>query len=260
MGEKLFAAMYFTDHLSRSVFLPKPPQRIISLVPSQTELLVDLGLEEQIVGVTKFCVHPGHLMKSKTIVGGTKNYRFDVIERLKPDLIIGNKEENDREGIEKLALSYPVWMSDIFDLNDSMRMISDLGKITGTETEAEGMVAQIQNSLSEKVPCKGTCVYLIWEKPKMAAGKQTFIDSMLSLAGFENVVKEARYPAISEQELIQLSPEYVLLSSEPFPFGEKHREAIQMLLPKCKILLVDGEMFSWYGSRLLHSMEYFKRL
>lgn len=252
--------MYFIDHLSRSIFLPKPPQRIISLVPSQTELLVDLGLEERIVGVTKFCVHPGHLMKSKTIVGGTKNYRLDVIERLKPDLIIGNKEENDQEGIEKLALSYPVWMSDIFDLKDSMRMISDLGKITETETEASVIVTQIQNSLSEKSPYKGTCLYLIWENPKMAAGKQTFIDSMLSLAGFENVVNQERYPAISENDLIQLSPEYVLLSSEPFPFGEKHREALKMLFPKSKILLVDGEMFSWYGSRLLHSMEYFKRL
>ena len=252
--------MYFTDHLSRSIFLPKPPQRIVSLVPSQTELLVDLGLEDKIVGITKFCVHPFRLRKSKTIVGGTKNYRFDVIERLNPDLIIGNKEENDQEGIEKLALSYPVWMSDIFDLKDSLRMISELGKITDTETKAAAIVAQIQNSLREKASSRGTCVYLIWENPKMAAGKRTFIDSMLLFAGFENLVKEERYPEISEKDLIQLSPEYLLLSSEPFPFKEKHRQAFQQLLPRAKILLVDGELFSWYGSRLLCAMDYFKRL
>lgn len=252
--------MEFIDHLSRSVFISKPPERIISLVPSQTELLVDLGLEDRIVGVTKFCLHPTYLGKSKTIVGGTKNCRFDIIESLKPDLIIGNKEENDRDGIEKLALSYPVWMSDILDLKDALRMISDLGKIAAKETEAAVIVTRIQRELSEKVPYKGTCVYLIWDNPKMAAGKKTFIDSMLSVAGFDNVVKEERYPAFSEKELIQLSPEYVLLSSEPFPFGDKHRKALQTLLPEAKMLLVDGEMFSWYGSRLLRSMEYFKGL
>ena len=95
--------MNFTDQLNRNIFIPNPPKRIISLVPSQTELLVDLGLEDRIVGVTKFCVHPRDLREKKTIVGGTKNYRFEVIDSLQPDLIIGNKEENDKEGIEILA-------------------------------------------------------------------------------------------------------------------------------------------------------------
>ncbi len=252
--------MYFTDHLSRKVFLPKPPCRIISLVPSQTELLVDLGLEDRIVGVTKFCVHPAHLRKSKTIVGGTKNYRFDVIQQLQPDLIIGNKEENEQAGIEKLASLYPVWMSDIVDLKDSLRMVSDLGAITGTEGQALEIATKIETSLAKPLPAKGRCLYMIWENPKMAAGKQTFVDSMLALAGFENAVQAERYPVIGERELVELSPEYLLLSSEPFPFGEKHRHDFQELLPKAKILLVDGEMFSWYGTRLLYAMHYFKRL
>lgn len=252
--------MRFTDHLNRTVFLPKPPERIISLVPSQTELLVDLGLEERIVGVTKFCVHPTHLRKSKTIVGGTKNYRFEVIESLKPDLIIGNKEENEKVGIGKLMEKFPVWMSDIFDLKDSLRMISDLGEITGTESKAADFISKIENSLTESISFKGTSIYLIWENPKMVAGKGTFIDSMLSLAGFKNLIQAERYPEIREKDLIRLSPEYVLLSSEPFPFGKKHREEFQKLLPKAKVLLVDGEMFSWYGSRLLYAMEYFQRL
>lgn len=252
--------MEFTDHLDRTIFLPKPPERIISLVPSQTELLVDLGLEEKIVGVTKFCVHPGHLRKSKTIVGGTKNYRFDVIDSLKPDLIIGNKEENDQEGIEKLEAKYPVWMSDIFDLKDSLRMIFDLGELTGTEGKAAEVIFQIEKSSAQPIAKKGTCVYLIWENPKMAAGKNTYIYSMLSVAGFENLVEKLRYPEITEETLINLSPDYLLLSSEPFPFKEKHIKTFQELLPSSTIKLVDGELFSWYGSRLLHAAEYFKGL
>lgn len=252
--------MEFIDQLGRSIFLPNLPERIVSLVPSQTELLVDLGLEESLVGITKFCVHPTHLRKVKTIVGGTKNYRFDVIESLNPDLIIGNKEENDQKGIEKLAESYPVWMSDIFDLNDSLRMIADLGKILGRESKALEIVVKIEASFAEATPYKGTCVYLIWENPKMATGQNTFVDSMLSLAGFENVIHSTRYPEITEAELIELAPEYLLLSSEPFPFEEKHVSLFKNLLPNSKVCLVDGEQFSWYGSRLLNAAAYFKRL
>ncbi|WP_332912190.1 helical backbone metal receptor [Algoriphagus boritolerans] len=221
---------------------------------------MDLGLEEKIVGVTKFCVHPGHLRKSKTIVGGTKNYRFEVIDSLKPDLIIGNKEENDQKGIEKLAAKYPVWMSDIFDLKDSLRMIIDLGKITGTEKKATRVISEIEYTFSQPLAKKGSCVYLIWENPKMAAGKDTFIDTMLSSAGFENLIENSRYPELMEEELIDLSPDYLLLSSEPFPFKEKHIKALQSILPNTKVQLVDGEMFSWYGSRLLYAADYFKRL
>jgi ABC-type Fe3+-hydroxamate transport system substrate-binding protein len=248
--------MLFTDHLSRTVSLPQPPRRIISLVPSQTELLVDLGLEDRIVGVTKFCVHPSHLRKSKTVVGGTKSYRFDVIESLRPDLIIGNKEENDQAGIEQLSKSYPVWMSDIYNVKDSLRMISDLGEITRTRSIATDLILKIEQKLASETLYRGTCVYLIWDNPKMVVGKNTFIDSMLSLAGFENVIETNRYPAIADEQLIQLSPEFVLLSSEPFPFKETHRLEIQKLCPKAKVLLVDGEMFSWYGSRLLYSKDY----
>ncbi|WP_111670638.1 helical backbone metal receptor [Algoriphagus litoralis] len=252
--------MHFTDHLNRTIFLPKLPERIISLVPSQTELLVDLGLEDKIVGVTKFCVHPAHLRKSKSIVGGTKNYRFDVIDSLRPDLIIGNKEENDQQGIEKLAAKYPVWLSDIFNLEDSLRMISDLGLITGTKEKARAIASQVLQSFSRPLVKKGSCVYLIWENPKMAAGKDTFIDSMLSLAGFENVVGRRRYPELTEETLLELSPNYLLLSSEPFPFKKKHIQYYQELLPNSIIKLVDGELFSWYGSRLLYSADYFTRL
>ncbi len=252
--------MNFTDQLHRNISLPKTPERIISLVPSQTELLVDLGLEDSIVGVTKFCMHPSDLRKKKTIVGGTKNYRFEVIDSLKPDLIIGNKEENDQEGIEELASNYPVWMSDVITVKDSLRMILGVGEITGTLLKAEQIVNQLKMDLSTPLPFKGTAVYLIWNDPIMVAGQQTFINEMLSIAGFKNLIQSTRYPKIKTEDLQFLNPDYLLLSSEPFPFKEKHLDFFKALLPNTDIKIVDGELFSWYGTRLLKALSYFKSL
>jgi ABC-type Fe3+-hydroxamate transport system substrate-binding protein len=252
--------MEVTDQLNRIIFLPKPPKRIISLVPSQTELLVDLGLEDRIVGVTKFCIHPTDLRKRKTIVGGTKNYRFEVIDSLSPDLIIGNKEENDQHGIEILSSKYPVWLSDISSLEDNYRMIRQLGELTQTDASAEVIIQEIERSFVQEVPKRGTCVYLIWNNPIMVAGKDTFIDRMLGSAGFENLIGKSRYPSLVTEELIRLSPDFLLLSSEPFPFSQEHLLFFQSLLPQTTIKLVDGELFSWYGSRLRYAAEYFRRL
>jgi ABC-type Fe3+-hydroxamate transport system substrate-binding protein len=252
--------MEFIDHLNRTITLSKLPERIISLVPSQTELLVDLGLEEKLVGVTKFCVHPKHLRKTKTIVGGTKNYRFEVIDSLKPDLIIGNKEENERESIERLAENYPVWISDIRNLEDAYRMIEDVGKLTGTQNRAELISKEIKQTFDIPVPKKGTGVYLIWKEPWITAGKETFIDEMLRIAGFENLIPEIRYPSITLEELVGLGPDFLLLSSEPYPFKESHCEELKKFFPNSRILLVDGELFSWYGTRLRYSSAYFQSL
>ena len=252
--------MNFTDQLTRTIYLPHPPKRIISLVPSQTELLVDLGLEDRIVGVTKFCVHPRDLREKKTIVGGTKNYRFEVIDSLQPDLIIGNKEENDKEGIEILASKYPVWMSDILTVEDSLKMILGLGKITDTLFKAEEIVNQLKMDLNMAMPFKGTAVYLIWNDPIMVAGQNTFINEMLSIAGFKNLISTSRYPELNIEDLQALDPDYLLLSSEPFPFKDKHLSYFKTLLPNSSVRIVDGELFSWYGSRLLKAQFYFKSL
>ncbi|TDQ14800.1 ABC-type Fe3+-hydroxamate transport system substrate-binding protein [Algoriphagus boseongensis] len=249
--------MNFTDQLNRSIFLPKPPERIISLVPSQTELLADLGVGDKLVGVTKFCVHPTHFRKTKTIVGGTKNYRMEVIDSLKPDLIIGNKEENDQEGIEILAQKYPVWMSDISNLEEAFKMISSLGELTNSQTQACQLVGELKEKFSIPIPNKGTSVYLIWENPMMAVGKNTFINEMLTHAGFENLILESRYPELKEEYLKKLNPDFLLLSSEPFPFKEVHIAKYQALLPETRIEIVNGELFSWYGSRLKKSPDYF---
>ncbi|MBN7815128.1 ABC transporter substrate-binding protein [Algoriphagus pacificus] len=252
--------MIYTDQLNRNIVLPSSPQRIVSLVPSQTELLVDLGLVDRIVGITKFCVHPKHLLKTKTIVGGTKNYRFEVIQGLKPDLIIANKEENEREGIEKLAKEYPVWISDITTLQDSFEMILGLGKMLDANEKASEIVFLLKSDFKESFEKKGTAVYLIWNNPIMVAGKDTFINEMLSLAGFENKVTKSRYPTLTMEELKELNPNYLLLSSEPFPFKEKHLADFKKQFPEATVKLVDGEYFSWYGSRLLGASAYLKRI
>lgn len=252
--------MEYIDQLKRSISIKNPPQRIISLVPSQTELLVDLGLEERIVGVTKFCVHPKGLKKRKTIVGGTKKYRYDVIESLKPDLIIGNKEENEQSGVEKLMEMYPVWMSDIYSLEDSLEVIGDFGEMLRVKSKAEEIIKQLKSDFSKPLPKKGTSIYMIWKDPVMVAGSDSFINEMLGFAGFENLIQTPRYPQVSEEELIDLNPVHLLLSSEPFPFKETHVQYYESLLPKAKITLVDGKIFSWYGSRLLKARAYFESL
>jgi ABC-type Fe3+-hydroxamate transport system substrate-binding protein len=250
-----------TDQLHQNVTVPDFPARIVSLVPSQTELLYALGLSSQVVGITKFCVHPPEWKKQKVRVGGTKQFNFEAIHALQPDLVIGNKEENYEEGIRLLQERYPVWMSDIVSLHDAYAMMEAVGTLTNTESKAQLLVAEIKKGLTAiELFQQQRVLYLIWRKPWMAAGRDTFIHSMLKVAGLENVVETARYPELTEAEIKKLNPEFVFLSSEPFPFNEKHVQELRRLLPSAKMVLVDGEMFSWYGSRLRLVPEYFKTL
>lgn len=258
---------FITDQMQREVKIPTHPKRIVSLVPSQTELLFYLGLNEEVVGITKFCVHPHVMFKSKPRVGGTKKYNFEKIKSLQPDLIIGNKEENDQTQIELLEKEYPVWMSDIFTLEDALEMIMEIGKIVNKETEAKVLIERIIDSFHR---CKQTIqqfihrprvAYFIWKSPTMVAAGQTFINEMLQIGGFENIfATESRYPQISDEKLAAARPDVILLSSEPFPFKEKHVKEIQTVCPDADIRLVDGEIFSWYGNRLLLAGPYFEKL
>ncbi|MBB6610895.1 ABC transporter substrate-binding protein [Pontibacter sp. Tf4] len=249
--------------MGRQVELPVLPQRIISLVPSQTELLFDLGLADRIVGVTKFCIHPKEQVIQKTIVGGTKNFKFDVIDQLQPDLIIGNKEENYKEGIEQLQQKYPVWMSDIFTLEDSLEMMEQLGEITGTQTIAKKLTQTIASGFKQLQLAQPTIAtaYFIWRGPYMAVGGNNFIDAILQRCGFSNVFSSLeRYPEITTQQLQQANPQLILLSSEPYPFKEKHIAEFQAICPQATIKVVDGEMFSWYGSRLAKGPAYLQQV
>lgn len=255
---------YFTDQLQRSVELPVwPPRRIISLVPSQTEYLADLGLESEVVGITKFCLHPRSWFEQKTRIGGTKTLNIPKIDALKPDLIIGNKEENEASQIQLLEKKFPVWMSDIYTLPDALNMMTDIGALCDRERAAMGIRNRVETAFSQLcTPVKPQrAAYLIWRKPYMAAASQTFIDQMMLMAGFENVFRHLnRYPEVSEQMLAEAQPEVLLLSSEPYPFKEKHLAELKAICPNAEVVLVDGELFSWYGSRLLKSPAYFDQL
>ncbi len=259
----------FKDQTERAVSLHKTPRRIISLVPSQTELLFDLGLDKEVVGITKFCVHPYEWFSSKTKVGGTRQLKIDIIHRLQPDLVIANKEENVKEQIEELEKHYPVWVSDINNLDDAFEMIEQVGLIINKEQEAMEMVLGIKENFARLTTHSPrlTTAYFIWQNPYMAAGGNTFIHSMMTAAGFENMyANKKRYPEISIAELLTTNCQLLLLSSEPYPFKQEHVEEIKAVLSKAeggimaKVLLVDGEMFSWYGSRLLQAPAYFKEL
>ncbi len=240
-----------------------PPKRIISLVPSQTELLYDLGLEAETVGITKFCVHPQGWFKTKDRIGGTKTVSIKKIHQLKPDLIIANKEENVKAQIEALAFDHPVWLTDVNNLQDALKMIADIGQLTGKNEEAISLIDEISKAFDTLIPNKQPVktAYLIWRKPYMAAGGDTFINDMLLRCGFQNVfAAKTRYPEISIADLQTTNCKLLLLSSEPYPFKQKHIDELSSQLPDTKIVLADGEYFSWYGSRLLKAPAYFHKL
>ena len=251
------------DQLGRNHRFENYPKRIVSLVPSQTELLHYLGLENEVIGITKFCIHPTNWFENKTRIGGTKNVNIDVIKALKPDLIIANKEENIQAQIEALANICPVWVSDVNNLDDALKMIEAIGFLTATTEKANNLSETIKicfNQLKTQILKPKVC-YLIWRDPFMTVGGDTFISNMLDYCGLENLfTNQNRYPEITLQQLSLLNCKLILLSSEPYPFKQKHIDEIQQTLPNATILLVDGEMFSWYGSRLLQAANYFEAL
>jgi ABC-type Fe3+-hydroxamate transport system substrate-binding protein len=250
------------DQMNNVIELSKAPQRIISLVPSQTELLFDLGLGDRVVGITKFCIHPNEWFREKERIGGTKNVNINKVKSLYPDLVIGNKEENTLTDINALKEIVPVWMSDIYTLNDAYGMISGLGSVCQRDRESNNILDEIKVQFSKlnKFSSEKSVLYLIWKEPFMGAGKDTFIDDILTeQLGFRNVLKEkSRYPSF---ELSAVgSPDFIFLSTEPYPFNDSHVDGLRTLFPDSKVILVDGEYFTWYGSRLMGAPKYFQKL
>ncbi len=255
--------MPFTDQMGRGVYLKQwPPQRIVSLVPSQTELLYDLGLGDRVVGITKFCVHPEKWYRSKMRIGGTKTPDFKRIRKLEPDLIIGNKEENTKAGIEQLEKDYPVWLSNVTDLNSALNMMKKVGELTHTLPRAEALARKIAAAFHAfRLPehyAQKRVAYFIWKDPWMTAGPETFIHALLEHCGFVNAIQNARYPEVRLPALARAKPDLILLSSEPYPFREMHIPPIRAVCPKAQIRMVDGEYFSWFGSRLAGTPDYMR--
>ncbi|WP_299680143.1 ABC transporter substrate-binding protein [uncultured Tenacibaculum sp.] len=256
-----------TDQLNRLITLEKTPKRIISLVPSQTELLYDLGLENNIVGLTKFCVHPYHLKQTKVLVGGTKNIKVDKIKELNPDIILCNKEENTKEIVEACEKIAPVHVSDIYNLDDAIELIRQYGDLLSCRTDAQKIIQKLEFKISDfnhfiKDITPKKVAYFIWRNPWMTAANNTFINHILELNKFENIYKnKERYPEIELKKIrLEGDPDLVFLSSEPYPFKEEHAFEIGRFTHHAKTVFVDGELFSWYGSRLLKSFDYFKKL
>lgn len=255
--------MEFYDQLNRQIKLDKIPQRIVSLVPSQTELLVDLGLKDEIVGVTKFCVHPHDIRKVKATVGGTKQIKLERIRNLNPDIILCNKEENTREIVEELEREFTVHVSDIFTIEDAYEMITQYGEIFNSKKKAAQLISNIrqevthfQSYIAGKPRLRAA--YFIWRKPWMVAGGKTFVNHLLEMNNFENVYQDIlRYPEVDIQNL--KPTDLILLSSEPFPFKERHKKEIEVYNEDVKYEFVDGEYFSWYGSRLEAAFRYFRK-
>lgn len=259
--------MEFKDQIDRFFELKETPKRIISLVPSQTELLFDLGLENAIVGLTKFCVHPYHLKQTKMIVGGTKNIHIDKIKALNPDIILCNKEENTKEIVEACEKIAVVHVSDVYTIDDAKDLISQYGELFSCRTDAAKIIQKIDfnlNSFLEFVKDREVkkIAYFIWRDPWMVAGDDTFINHLLELNKFDNIYKnKQRYPEIELKKIrLEGDPDLVFLSSEPYPFKEEHAFEVGRFTHHATTVFVDGEMFSWYGSRLIKAFDYFKKL
>lgn len=257
--------MKVQDQMNREVEFQFPPRRVISLVPSQSEYLADIGLGDRLVGVTKFCVHPKSLKNQAQIVGGTKQFHIQKVLELQPDLVIGNIEENSKEQIEELAAEVPVFMTRIENVDDAFVMMSALGRCCDLALNADSLVDDLKSRWQDLKPLQPPkrVAYLIWKDPWMAAGTSTYINDVLARLGLVNVFDSSagsRYPEFSLEELSGLKPDEVYLSSEPYPFKEDHLQELQKVLPSATIRLVDGEMFSWYGSRMKPALDYFHEL
>jgi len=253
------------DQMGRKIVLSSAPGRIVSVVPSQTELFFSLNRGHLLIGRTKFCIHPSDKIKSILQVGGTKNLHLDRIRDLTPDLIIGNKEENDQGQMEELMKEFPVWMSDIETWEDALEMISNIATLVRAAESGQKLLDDL-TALKEGYVVlpqlkRARILYLIWNDPIMIAASGTFINEMLQIFGVANAAAHLkRYPEVSEEELAAINPTHIFLSSEPFPFSNKHIARYQRICPEAVIHIVDGELFSWYGPRMLNSMEYFKEL
>lgn len=253
--------MTIKDQLSRLIHIDRPCRRIVSLVPSITELLVDLGLSDRIVGVTKFCVHPSGLKQSKTVIGGTKQVHIQMIKDLQPDLVLANKEENVQEQIEEIALFCPTYVSDINNVQQVLALVNDLAHICQGVQDASKISRLIGQHAPKSIFDSQRALYLIWKDPYMSVGGDTYISYVMNQLGLVNVCQERdRYPSIVMEEIIEMNVDCIFLSSEPYPFSEKHRLYFTEQLPHIQTALVDGEAFSWYGSRLIHLPAYFTSL
>lgn len=265
--------MDFLDDLQRAVSLPAFPQRIVSLVPSITETVFALGAGEQVVGVTDYCTHPPEAVARVTKVGGTKNPQVEKIVQLAPDLVIFNEEENRREDFLQLAAyGLPLYVTAPRTVADGITMIDKLGALLGCEDGSTPLVQRLQGLYQQVVTEAAHHPRLrvfcpIWRKPWMSFNSATYIDDMLWCCGGENIfrAKPERYFHLTLEEVVNLSPQVVVLPSEPYPFSPKHFVHLQPLAETPAgqaghFYCADGMALCWYGPRIADGLEQLSRL
>ena len=247
------------------------PPRIVSLVPSITELLCDLGLAAALVGRTGFCIHPRALVRGIPKVGGTKAVDVARIRELAPTHLVVNIDENEKPTVDELARVVPhVIVTHPLAPRDNVALYRLLGGIFDRAKEAATLCEAFECAYAETLAAcadlpRRNVLYLIWRKPWMTVSRDTYISRTLALAGWDTLPADApaRYPELELDAALLADAHHVLLSSEPYRFRQRDIGAVQKLLPKnarCSVHLIDGEMTSWYGSRAIHGLRGLGRL
>ena len=231
--------------------------RIVSLVPSWTEYVVDLGCAEELVGRTKFCVRAGEELERIPVIGGTKRIHLDRVEQLKPDLVIASKEENTQEDVEACRAFTDVLVTDVRTIPDAFEALETIGDALEKASAGITWRSYIEKAWGEPRADQTQALYAIWQNPLMVAGHDTYIHAAMNWWGIGNAAPasaEGRYPELYAEHLGELAGTPILLSSEPYPFASKH--CAHFASAGLRPMLVDGEAFSWYGSRMLHTVDY----
>jgi len=258
------------DALGEELILPRLPQRIVSLVPSITETVIDLGASARLVGITTYCTHPQSVVASIPKVGGTKGFSFRKIDSLTPDLVIANKEENRKQQIEKLRKKYPVFVTYPRTVEDAIKMVADLGVLTATSAMASKFIATCQQLLAAignsalGRPLRTGC--MIWRDPWMAAGADSYASALLGRVGFTNVynLSAGRYPETSLQTVFERNPDVIILPDEPYEFGEQDKQEVESFFSErgksIRVLLMDGSYLTWFGTRTLKGLRHLRQV
>ena len=229
------------------------PSRIVSLVPSLTELICWLGRGEALVGRTRFCTEPAEVVERVPEIGGTKNPDIAAMEALAPDLVIANREENRREDVEALrARGFRVIVTDPNTIEGALVMITELGEVLGASQRADALVADVQAAVAEDDGARTRVFVPIWLNPLMGLGSETYGSSLIEAAGGENVLAHrARYPELTMDEVAALAPCVILLPDEPYRFSKRHLPQFEAIAPAH---VVDGRRLWWYGPRMPHAI------
>lgn len=257
------------------------PFRVVSLVPSWTETLFYLGLtEEEIVGRTDYCIHPRGRVREIEKLGGPRDPNLERIFEINPDLIIADREENRKEDVERIDMHWPVsrvFVTGPTTVNHALKDVAQFGSLFNTRDRACELIENVRSWMARlERKDRGTTVYMVWQDPLVAASRETYIGDVLETLGYRNVIDRStledfnqegsmNYPAVTLERLIRLKPDAILLSTEPFPFRRKHGELLRSRLheldreyaERVEIRIVNGEYFSWYGSRMVPALRYF---